>query len=234
MIHAVARKLAALAAIALMLAGATLVIYPWTKRIERRSAVPAFSDSAIVPNGVEQVAAAIIETFNDGHRLGFSSPRKFSAADKFHYFFLWNRADQIFPDDLQVSLHTRYDPALRRYSAMDPGAKKRDFYLYEPTGDHYWYSEYFCDGAPAKFRCAFIIHLEPLGPDRTRVQVLEYLQMIWVGQAWSTLGHSGPGFYDDIRFDLEPTMIDRAELRALVERAVAAPGDVRKAAASTK
>ena len=156
-----ARKLAALAVISLMLAGTALVIFPYTKRIERRSTVPAFSDSAVVPKSVDQVAAAIAEIFNDGHRLGFSAPRKFSAADKFHYLFLWNRADQIFPYDSQLSMHTRYDPALTHYSAMDAGAKRHDFYLYEPNGDYYWHSEYFCDGAPAKFRSAFIIHLEP-------------------------------------------------------------------------
>jgi hypothetical protein len=72
MIHAVARKLAAFAVISLMLAGAALVIFPYTKRIELRSAVPAFSDSAVVARGVDQVAAAIAATFNDGHRLGFS------------------------------------------------------------------------------------------------------------------------------------------------------------------
>jgi len=230
MIHAVARKLAAFAVISLMLAGAALVIFPYTKRIELRSAVPAFSDSAVVARRVDQVAAAIAAIFNDGHRLGFSTPRKFSATDKFHYLFLWGRADQIFPDDIQVSMHTRYDPALGGYSAMDAGAKKHDFYLYEPSGDYYWHSEYFCDGAPAKFRCAFIIHLEPLGPDRTRVKVIEYLPMIWVGQAWFTLGHSGPGFYDYIRFDLEPTRIDRTELLALIEKAVAAHGNTGKAA----
>ena len=223
-----ARKLAAVAVISLMLAGAAVVILPFTKRIERRSAVPGFSDSAVVPGGVDQVAAAIVGTFNDGHRLGFSAPRKFSATDKFHYFFLWGRADRIFPDDLQLSMHTRYDPAIRGYSAMDAGAKKRDFYLYEPSGDYYWHSEYFCDGAPAKFRCAFIIHLEPLGPDRTKVQVIEYLPIIWVGQAWSTLGHAGPGFYDDIRFDLEPTRIDRAQLLALIEQAAAVPAGAAK------
>jgi hypothetical protein len=194
--------------------------------------VPGFSDSAVVPDGIDRVAAAIVATFNDGHRLGFSAPRKLSVSDKFHYFLMWGRADRIFPDDLQLSMHTRYDPALRGYSAMDVGAKKRDFYLYEPSGDFYWPSEYFCDGAPAKFRCAFIIHLEPLGPDRTRVQVIEYLPMIWVGQAWYTLGHSGPGFYDDIRFDLEPTRIDRTELLELIEQAVAAPAGPGKTTAA--
>lgn len=232
MIRTVVRRLAVVAVVALMLADGALAIFPFTKRIERRSAVPAFSDSVVVPAGIDDVAAAIMGAFNDGHRLGFSAPRKFSAADKFHYFFLWSRADQIFPDDVQVSLHTKYDSALQGYSAMDAGAKRHDFYLYEPSGDHYWHSEYFCDSEPAKFRCAFIIHLEPLGPDQTRVQVIEYLPMIWVGRAWSTLGHSGPGFYDDIRFGLEPTKIDRVELLTVIKEAVAWSGHVGKAATS--
>ena len=228
MIHAVMRKLAAVAAILLILAWAALVMFPFSKRIERRSSVPGFSDNAVVPAGIDQVAAAIIATFNDGHRLGYSAPRKFSATDKFHYLFLWGRADRIFPDDLQLSMHTRNDPALKGYAAMDAGKKQQDFYLYEPSGDYYWHSEYFCDGAPAKFRCAFIIRLEPLGPGRTRVQVIEYLPMMWVGQAWSTLGHAGPGFYDDLRIDLEPTRIDRTELLMLIEQAVATPAGAAK------
>jgi hypothetical protein len=47
-------------------------------------------------------------------------------------------------------------------------------------------------------------------------------------RAWSTLGHSGPGFYDDIRFDLEPTRIDRTELLTLIEKALAARGNAGK------
>jgi hypothetical protein len=222
MIRSVARKLAAVVVLALVVTVAILEILPYMKRIERRSAVPGFADSSVAPASVDRAAAAIVALFNDGHRLGFSALNKYPAGDKWHYFFLWGRADGIFPDDLQVAMHTSYDPALQRYCALASGAKKRDFYLYEPSGDFYWRSEYFCDGAPAKFRCAFIIHLEPFGPGRTQVQVIEYLPIIWVGSAWCMLGHSGPGFYYDIRFDLEPTAIDRAELLELIQKAVSA------------
>jgi hypothetical protein len=213
------RKLAFAGIFLLLAAGAALLRYSNFKRIERRPAGAPFSDTIIVDADTKSVAAAIVKTFNDGHRLGFSAPNKFPGRGKFHYFFLWNRKDSIFPDDIQLGFHVHQDPALRRYSELPADARSTDFYLYEPSGDYYWNSEYFSNGAPAKFRCAFIIHLEPLGSTKTKVEVLEYLPEIWVGKVFDPMGHSGPGFYYDIR-EVGPTAADRTELLEIIRHAV--------------
>jgi len=113
----------------------------------------------------------------------------------------------------------RQDPALRHYSELLANARSADFYLYEPSGDYYWSSEYFSNGAPAKFRCAFIIHLEPIGATKTKLAVFEYLPEIWVGKVFDPMGHSGPGSYYDIR-EVGPTEADRTELLEIIRRAV--------------
>ena len=209
------RKLAFAGIFLLLVGGAALLGYSNFKKIEKRTSGAPFSDTIVVDANMKSVAATIVKTFNDGHRLGFSAPNKFSAQEKFHYFFLWNRKDSIFPDDVQLGFHVRQDPALRRYSELPAGARSNDFYIYEPSGDYYWNSEYFSNGAPAKFRCAFIIHLEPLGSTTTKVEVLEYLPEIWVGKVFDPMGHSGPGFYYDIR-EVGPTEADRTDLLEII------------------
>jgi hypothetical protein len=191
-----------------------------------------------VPCNIDAVSAAIEPTFNNGRELGFAPPAKFSSNDKFQHFYLFARNAGVFPNDFQVRVHSKRDPALRRYSKLPPVARSRDFYLYEPSGDYYWDSEYFYDGAPVKFRCSFIIHLESLSSTRTQVQVLEYIPIIWIGQAFDPLGHVWPGFYDDIR-EVEPTISDRAEVLQLVIRAassgaIADPPKVRRSRRGTR
>lgn len=213
------RKLAFAGIFLLLVGGAALLGYSNFKKIEKRTSGAPFSDTIVVDADMKPVAATIVKTFNDGHRLGFSAPNKFSGQEKFHFLFLWNHKDSIFPDDVQLGFHVRQDPALRRYSELAASARSADFYLYEPSGDYYWNSEYFSKGAPAKFRCAFIIHLEPLGSTTTKVEVLEYLPEIWVGKVFDPMGHSGPGFYYDIR-EVGPTAADRTELLEIIRRAV--------------
>ncbi len=213
------RKLAFAGIFLLLAAGAALLGYSNFKRIERRPAGAPFSDTIVIDADTKSVADAIVKTFNDGHQPGFSALNKFSGQEKLHYLFLWNHKDSIFPDDIQLGFHVRQDPALRHYSELPASARSADFYLYEPSGDYYWNSEYFSNGAPAKFRCAFIIHLEPLGSTKTKVEVLEYLPEICVGKVFDPLGHSGPGFYYDIR-EVGPTEADRTELLEIVRRAV--------------
>jgi hypothetical protein len=213
------RKLAFAGIFLLLVGGAALLGYSNFKRIERRPAGAPFSDTIVIGVGMKSVARTIAKTFNDGHRLGFSPSNKFPGEEKFHYFFLWNRKDSIFPDDVQLGFHVRQDPALRRYSELPANVRSADFYLYEPSGDYYWLSEYFSNAAPAKFRCAFIIHLEPLGSTKTKVAVLEYLPEIWVGKVFDPMGHSGPGFYSDIR-EVGPTEADLTELLEIIRHAV--------------
>jgi len=194
-----------------------LLVSSQSKKIERRPTGTVFSDSLVVPVGLDSVYAAIKKTFNDGHDLGSSVANKFPKENKFHYFYIYGRGDPIFPDDAQLQLHSLDDKALRHYATMNLDSRTKDFYLYEPTGNYYWFSDYHFNGAPAKFRCNFILHLEAQGNSGTRVQALEYLPSIWVGKAFA-IGHSGPGFYADIRY-VQPTYVDRLDLLGLVKDA---------------
>jgi len=196
-----------------------LIAYPRFERVEQRPAQRSYTESVELPGDIDSVFAAIQRTFNDGRELGFSPRLKFSPQDKFHYFYLFKRSAGVFPDDFQVRVHTSGDPDLRRYSALPDDARNRDLYLYEPSADYYWYSEFSVGGTPVKFRCSFIIHLAARDSTRTRIEVLEYIPTIWTGKAFHLLGHAGPGFYYDIR-EVPPTKGDREELLELIKRSV--------------
>ncbi len=196
-----------------------LIAYRRFERVEQSPALRSFTESVELPGDVDSVSAAIQQAFNDGRELGFSPRLKFSPQDKFHYFYLFDRNAGVFPDDFQVRVHTSQDPDLRRYSALPNDARNRDLYLYEPSGDYYWYSEFSRGGKPVKFHCSFIIHLEALDSRRARMEVLEYLPIVWTGKAFHLLGHAGPGFYYDIR-EVPPSERDRKELLELIKESV--------------
>jgi hypothetical protein len=54
---------------------------------------------------------------------------------------------------------------------------------------------------------------------QTKVEVLEYLPEIWLGKVFDPMGHSGPGFYYDIR-EVGPTEADRTELLEIIRQTV--------------
>lgn len=129
--------------------------------------------------------------------------------DSFYQFYLYPNTHPIFPDDFQIRQWAKTDPYLRAYVAVP---KNNDFYLYEPTGDYYWFSDYYYNDAPAKFRCAFLIHLESEGNDSTRLAVFEYLPTIWVGKRFGFSAHAiGLTSLYDIRL-VEATNSDRIRL----------------------
>ena len=97
-------------------------------------------------------------------------------------------------------------------SASRSQLRAQDFYLYEPSGDYYWDSEYFYAGQPAKFRCSFLIHLEPGGSSTTKVEIFEYQPTIWVGEYLGMSAHAIlPTMLHDIR-SAESTTVDRKNL----------------------
>src|SRR5262249_16322211 len=101
---------------------------------------------------------------------------------------------------------------------IDPSRRRSDFYLYEPTGDYYWSSEYYYNETPAKFRCGFILHLEPEGNAHTKVEIFEYQPRVWAGEKLGWGAH-GPGFFHDIK-EVEPTTADRVELLNIIKGAL--------------
>lgn len=154
----------------------------------------------------DAVAESIVKMFGDRGRR----PR-----GKFERFQIVGTASQIFPEDYRLRYAASRDPLLARYAAIEPALRKNGLYLFEATGDYYWPSEYYYNDVPAKFRCAFIMHLEADAPSGTKIEVLEFGPTIWVGKAFHLLGHHGPDFYYDIR-PVEPTAQERLELLELL------------------
>jgi hypothetical protein len=196
--------------ILLALASALLFTYPMFKAIEKRATTNLASVYATVPVGESAVAGALHNLFKN---------HKNSPSDKFGRFIFVPAGDQVFPSDFQIQADASSKASLQRYTAIDPVLRQKDFYLYEPTGDYYWESEYYYQDAPAKFRCHFIIHAEAEGNSNTRIEVFEYQPRIWVGKKFGVSGHSGPGFYNDIR-EVEPTTTDRLELLDIMKHAI--------------
>ena len=142
--------------------------YRRLKRVENRG--PAYENvTAELPGDINRVAATIGETFNQW--ANFDRPdrigkyqNKFPYGSHWSYFFLFAKDDahhSSFPSDQEILLDRGVDSFVERYVRIPPELRNRDLYLYEPTGDYYWESEYFYQGKAAKFRCSFLIHLEP-------------------------------------------------------------------------
>jgi len=191
---------------------AALSLYPRVKRIEKRGPQNLDSVLAIVPVNEDAAAEIVSNMFRDRDR---------GPQGKWERFRLAITSDPIFPDDDQLRAVGKRDASLARYAAIEPDLRNKDLYLFEPTGDYYWPSEYYWNNAPAKFRCGFIIHFEPAGGSHTKIETFEYVPTIWVGKAFHFLGHHGPDFYYDIR-QVKPSTQDRLELLTLLKQRLAA------------
>ncbi|MFY9610536.1 MAG: hypothetical protein WAU45_18240 [Blastocatellia bacterium] len=178
--------------------------------LQQRKKVDLSSAVVVVAASERAVAEAITGLFQE---------KKGSTLGRFDQFYLVSANDQTFPDDLQMRAHSSLDQSLQRYLALEPRLRKSDYYLYEPTGDYYWDSEYYCNDSPAKFRCSFIIHLESDRNVNTKIEIFEYLPVVWVGKKFDVAGHHGPGFYNDTR-EVEPTGEDRVELLDVLKKAI--------------
>jgi hypothetical protein len=202
--------------------------YRRLKTVEKRG--PAYENvAAELPGDINRVAATIGETFNQWadfdrpDRIG-KYQNKFPYASHWSYFFLFPKADpqhSSFPSDEEILLDRGVDSFVERYVRIPPALRNRDFYLYEPTGDYYWDSEYFYQGKAAKFRCSFLIHLEPAANSGTKVEIFEYQPTAWVGEYWGMSAHAIlPAMLHDIR-PVQPTTTDRQEVLRLIQQSVA-------------
>jgi hypothetical protein len=170
-------------------------------RVERKGAAQQLLIERTYPIRLTSFREAILRTFA-GYRAPVAAP------------FASMKVTELKPPNYSSDwLVTTVDSNgfLGSYKQMDAGAKQNDLLLEEPTGDVYWDSEYVSSqGAPVKFRCGFIIHMEESADSVARIQVYEKVPQVWPGMYW-TFGHSGPGEYRDIRF-VEPTVKDRLAL----------------------
>lgn len=217
--------------LALLMASLALVAaYPRFKKIEKRGPKAASVD-AILPADIEAVTAAIVGTFNEWvdfdrpDRIG-SYQNKFPAGERLGHFYLFQKNDPqhpLFPSDEEILLDRGVDSFVERYVRIPSELRSRDFYLYEPSGDFYWDSEYFYQGRPAKFRCSFLIHLEAAKDSGTKVEIFEYQPTLWAGEYVGLSAHAiFPAKLHDIR-PVQPTTADRNEVLQMVRQATGSP-----------
>jgi hypothetical protein len=209
---------------------ALLAAYPRFKKIEKQGPA-AESVAAILPGDLEAAAAAVGSAFNDWtdfdqpERIG-SYQNKFPGGVQWNHFFLFHKDDPrhpLFPSDEEILLDRGVDSFVERYVRIPSELRKRDLYLYEPTGDFYWNSEYFYKGQPAKFHCSFLIHLEAAKDSGTKVEIFEYQPIVWVGEYLGLSAHAIlPAMLHDIR-PAQPTTGDRTEVLRMVQQAFPSP-----------
>lgn len=123
-------------------------------------------------------------------------------------------SDRSAPGQRQIELHVKDNPALERFLSVPEEARNRDLYVWG-VGIDYWYSEYQSWGKPVRFNTNFIVHLEPTPEGATRVEVIEYLPVVWPGEVFRFCGRAGPNTYHDIR-QVPPTTVDRIEMLSIV------------------
>jgi hypothetical protein len=203
---------------------------PRLKRIEKRGPATLSPVAITLSESPATVATATRKVFNNWADLAAARgsarfENKFPFGTKWSRFFLFERGDslhRLFPPDEQILLDRGVDHFIPRYVAIAQDLRRDDLFLYEPTGDFYWDSEYWYDGAPARFRCSFIIHVEPAG-DGARVEIFEYQPTIWIGERFGFSAHAVlPVSFHDIR-PAEATTADRGDVLKLIEAAVQPP-----------
>lgn len=193
--------------------------------MERQAAETLPFVTAEVQGPPHQVRQALAGFFNDGTAPP-GAPNRFAPDDWLHSFYLYPArvppgSQQLsLPDDFTLRHGAVDDPAMDRYLALDPSRRADDLYLYQPVARR-WTSEYRTRGEPVEFSCQFVLHLEPVGEDRTRIEVIEFQPQVWAGKKWAFTAHGvGFGKVSDIR-RVPPTTRDRVKL---LERITAALG----------
>jgi hypothetical protein len=201
-------------------------IYPKFKKIEKRAPAPA-GVAAFIPADVNTTAALIATAFNNWSdfdrpdRIG-NYKNKFPYGSQWSRFFLFRKGDAqhpLFPTDEEILLNRGVDSFINRYVSLPPDLRTQDLYLYEPSGDYYWNSEYFYNGQPAKFRCSFMIHVEPADKSSSKVEIFEYQPEIWAGEYLGLSAHAVlPVMLHDIR-SVEETTADRKTVLTMIQTA---------------
>jgi hypothetical protein len=202
------------------------------KTIEKRGPSPPPPIVGSLPVSVEAASSAIRGAFNNWSDLvahltqqrgqAHSFPNKFQYGSHWSRFFLFSRDDAVFPSDEQMRLASDANGLAKHYLAIRADSRRGDLYLNEPSGDHWWISEYFVDGRPANFRCSFLIHLEPDGQGNTRIEIFEYQPTIWAGKRIGLSAHGPPipTTLHDIR-PVDSTTADREQVLLMIQDAVA-------------
>jgi hypothetical protein len=129
-----------------------------------------------------------------------------------HGFVTAARDEQLFPTDSDLAAAAgELNPDLRRYVELSADQRTNDVYLFEPTGDRRWPSEFLVGGQTLPFQTSFILHLAP-GDKGTAVTAIEVRPMVLAGQDWRFERH-GPGWI----FRFCPTPPSVGDRRRLIE-----------------
>ena len=220
--------------LAILLAlGATIFAYPRLKTI-RKPAGPPQLVSSLLPENEDAVEDALTRTFNVWSEYNRPSQlghyqNKFPTSSIWSRFFLFSRSEPVFPSDQQIAMDGGVDLFVARYLDIPADRRTHDFYLYEPTHDYYWDSEYLYKDGPARFRCGFLIHLEPVSGAAnsalgTKVEIFEFQPVAWAGEYWGFSAHGIlPTQLHDIR-PVDETTSDRKTLLDLITHAATPAG----------
>jgi hypothetical protein len=183
--------------------------------IERRSSVKGGKVEGVVDGSLESVKSKIVEIFKAKYQTRVEHPE-----DIYTGFFPSSKdsSEISFPDDLQLKAWIRENKQLKHkdlieYLNLSEQLRKSDIYLAD-FDLRYWYSEYYLDGKPVKFKTNFFIHLEPEGTTQTKIQIFQYQPQIWIGKKFG-IGHAGPAYTNDTRW-VEPTGKDSLELLVFI------------------
>jgi hypothetical protein len=151
-------------------------------------------------------------------RQVLSRADKSALPDKFKPFQLVDATDPLYPSNDQLSRASKGNQALQMYAQFTPERRSKDFYFFEPTGDHYWTVPGPNGAGNVLFRCGFLIHLEASEPVSTEVMIFEYLPVVKRGSKFA-VGHKGPGWYENIK-GAPVSLVDQKELLTIITNAV--------------
>jgi hypothetical protein len=205
------------------------VEYSKFDQIEKQGPNSCSPVAATFPRDAKSVEVTIQSIFNEwasfSRSIGSGTfKNKFRYEDKWSHFLVFRNGDSAsagVSTDGEILANKGVDRFIPRYFSIRPDGRSNDSYLHEPSGDYYRQSEYYYGQRPAKFRCAFIIHLEPEGDSRTLVEIFESPPAIWVGEKFGFSTHGiTPRAFHDIRF-VEPTTADRLGRPSMIQDTVA-------------
>ena len=192
-----------LSLLALIAAGLSFLIFSPGPRYERHGPAIDF---------VEQTVAVTADVAHE--RLGSGLSDALESDQGFPRSRVVEYKGQGFPTKRMMDFHLDNNVSLARYAQLGDEAWTRDIFVRGPYKP--WFSEYLDGAKPVPFSTDFLIHLEPIADDRTRIEVIEYAPKVTVGTNFHLCGrHLFPGFSPDTR-PVTPTTKDRQEMLDLV------------------
>jgi hypothetical protein len=111
------------------------------------------------------------------------------------------------------------NPALEQYLQLPSETKINDIFVGGTADgdwdDDKWFSEYTALGKPVPFQCGFILHFEAIGPNQTKVEVLETGPSVTYGRRFQLNAHA-MGMLPDTWL-VAPTTSDRVSVLKRVQ-----------------